>query len=81
MDLRFIPEDMNFEDDSRDSATEVPSGYEPRVFVCSAMQQSSVKLTWYVTAISQVIHNVTQSRIPTLGICVCMFFMDRKGRG
>ena len=48
MDLRFIPDDMEFDDAPKEKATEVPTDYEPRQFVASAMQQSSVKLTWYV---------------------------------
>lgn len=49
MDLRFIPDDMEFDDAPKDVAREVPADYEPRQFIASALQQSSVKLTWCVS--------------------------------
>ena len=48
MDLRFIPDDMEFDDTPKDIASEVPVGYEPRQFIATALQQSAVKLSWYV---------------------------------
>jgi hypothetical protein len=45
-DLRYIPEDMTFDDSPRDVATEAPLAYEPVDFVTQALQHSNVKLTW-----------------------------------
>lgn len=48
LDLRFIPDDMTFEHEPKSTATSLPDGatYEPSVFVNSALQCSSVTLTW-----------------------------------
>lgn len=47
IDLRFIPDDVTFdEDEPRDECTEVPSNYKPVDFVTEALQHSKVKLTW-----------------------------------
>lgn len=51
MDLRFIPDDMEFDGQPKDSANEIPADYEPRLFIASALQQSAVKLTWYVACV------------------------------
>ncbi|KAI5845128.1 hypothetical protein DFP73DRAFT_512748 [Morchella snyderi] len=46
-DLRFIPDDTSFEDDTpRDTCTEAPANYKPNDFVTDALQHSKVKLTW-----------------------------------
>ncbi|KAH0612851.1 uncharacterized protein H6S33_009231 [Morchella sextelata] len=46
-DLRFIPNDTSFEDDTpRDTCTEAPANYKPNDFVTDALQHSKVKLTW-----------------------------------
>lgn len=45
-DLRFIPDDTEFEDKPRDECTSIPSGYRPTEFVTDALQHSKVKLTW-----------------------------------
>lgn len=45
-DLRFIPEDMEFDDKPRDFCNKVPSNYKPIPFVTNALQDSKVKLTW-----------------------------------
>ncbi|KAI9762914.1 MAG: pre-rRNA-processing protein esf1 [Geoglossum simile] len=46
-DLRFIPDDVSFDEDmSRDEATDVPDNYRPNEFVTDALQHSKVKLTW-----------------------------------
>ena len=46
-DLRFIPDEMSFEDDTpRDECTKLPDGYRPNDFVTEALQHSKVKLTW-----------------------------------
>ncbi|XP_058058661.1 ESF1 homolog [Anopheles bellator] len=49
IDLRFIPDDMEFgEDEPKDSCTELPDmgKYVPRIFNTSALQQAKVELTW-----------------------------------
>ncbi|KKA27898.1 hypothetical protein TD95_004993 [Thielaviopsis punctulata] len=46
LDLRFIPDDVTFDDEPRDSVTKVPKGYKPVEFVTNALQSSKVKLTW-----------------------------------
>ncbi|KAJ5533214.1 hypothetical protein N7494_009766 [Penicillium frequentans] len=46
-DLRFVPEDTDFDDDKpRDSCSRIPDGYRPNEFVTDALQHSKVKLTW-----------------------------------
>ncbi|RAK92557.1 hypothetical protein BO79DRAFT_284814 [Aspergillus costaricaensis CBS 115574] len=46
-DLRFVPEDTDFSDDTpRDECTRIPDGYQPNEFVTDALQHSKVKLTW-----------------------------------
>lgn len=48
LDLRFIPDDMNFNDEPKDECTELPdmSKYMPRLFTTTALQQAKVELTW-----------------------------------
>ncbi|KAK2707530.1 hypothetical protein QYM36_015291 [Artemia franciscana] len=48
LDLRFIPDDMEFEHDPNDECTSLPdpTRYEPKFFVNSALQQAKVELTW-----------------------------------
>lgn len=54
-DLRFIPDEMEFEDDEpRDSCTKIPSNYKPESFVTDALQHSKVKLTWDETPAERV---------------------------
>ena len=46
-DLRYIPNDMSFENDTpRDVAREAPVTYQPVEFTTQALQHSNVKLTW-----------------------------------
>lgn len=45
-DLRFIPDDVEFDDTPRDECTAVPADYRPTEFVTDALQHSKVKLTW-----------------------------------
>lgn len=46
-DMRFIPDDMDFDEDTpKDEATYIPEKYEPRDFSSQALQHSRVKLTW-----------------------------------
>ncbi|PHH71478.1 hypothetical protein CDD80_5244 [Ophiocordyceps camponoti-rufipedis] len=46
IDLRFIPDEVTFEDEPRDQCTKVPDSYRPVDFVTNALQSSKVKLTW-----------------------------------
>ncbi|KAJ2397273.1 pre-rRNA-processing protein esf1 [Coemansia sp. RSA 2603] len=45
-DLRFVPDDLVFEDTPKEEATHIPEKYEPVEFATQAMQHSNVKLTW-----------------------------------
>lgn len=46
LDLRFIPDDMEFTEEPRSMCTEMPAAYDPTLFVSSALAQSKVNLTW-----------------------------------
>ncbi|KZZ95477.1 nuc153 [Moelleriella libera RCEF 2490] len=46
IDLRFVPDDVTFDDDPRDECDQVPDTYKPVEFVTNALQSSKVKLTW-----------------------------------
>ena len=46
-DLRYIPDETEFEDDEpRDECERIPDGYRPNEFVTDALQHSRVRLTW-----------------------------------
>lgn len=47
-DLRYVPEDMEFDDtEPTDTCVEIPTSYNPNsTFVTDALQHSKVKLTW-----------------------------------
>lgn len=57
LDLRFIPDDVEFDldDQTRESCTELPdlSSYEPRIFFTSALQHAKVELTWDETDVGR----------------------------
>uniref|UniRef100_A0A1B0FFZ6 Uncharacterized protein n=1 Tax=Glossina morsitans morsitans TaxID=37546 RepID=A0A1B0FFZ6_GLOMM len=56
IDLRFVPDDTNFdEDEPTDVCYELPdiSNYKPRQFTTTALQQAKVDLTWDETAIDR----------------------------
>lgn len=46
LDLRFVPDDVTFDDEPRDECNKVPDSYKPVEFVTNALQSSKVKLTW-----------------------------------
>ncbi|XVF16850.1 hypothetical protein REPUB_Repub10bG0067600 [Reevesia pubescens] len=46
LDLRFIPDSMEFKHSPRDVATEAPANYEGLNFLTQALQQSQIHLTW-----------------------------------
>lgn len=53
-ELRYVPEDMEFDEEPRDSCTKVPSNYKPHSFVTDALQHSKVKLTWDETPVERM---------------------------
>ncbi|KAK6797962.1 hypothetical protein RDI58_005664 [Solanum bulbocastanum] len=46
LDLRFIPDSMEFKHQPRDIATEAPADYEGLDFHTRALQHSNIELTW-----------------------------------
>ncbi|KAI1174655.1 hypothetical protein F4777DRAFT_552988 [Nemania sp. FL0916] len=48
VDLRFIPDDVTFDDEPREECDSAISNYRPTEFVTDALQHSRVKLTWDV---------------------------------
>ncbi|ELW69958.1 ESF1 like protein [Tupaia chinensis] len=47
VDLRFIPDDITFDDEPKDVASEVDlTAYKPNYFTAAAMGTSSVEITW-----------------------------------
>lgn len=46
LDLRFVPDDVTFDDEPRDECTKMAESYKPVEFVTNALQSSKVKLTW-----------------------------------
>ncbi|KAI1308092.1 hypothetical protein F5Y03DRAFT_351165 [Xylaria venustula] len=48
VDLRFVPDDVTFDDQPRDECDSTVSNYQPTEFVTDALQHSRVKLTWDV---------------------------------
>ncbi|KAJ2162054.1 pre-rRNA-processing protein esf1 [Coemansia sp. RSA 552] len=46
LDLRFIPDDMEFEHKPREEAVSRPEQYEPTSFTTQALQHSKVQLSW-----------------------------------
>jgi hypothetical protein len=45
-DLRFVPDEVTFDDKPRDECIKLPSSYKPNDFVTEALTHSKVKLTW-----------------------------------
>lgn len=47
IDLRFIPDDVTFEEEPKDKATEVDYGsYKPKIFTSTGTTTAKVELTW-----------------------------------
>ncbi|KAL7800196.1 hypothetical protein V8C37DRAFT_364410 [Trichoderma ceciliae] len=46
IDLRFVPDEVTFDDEPRDQCDKVPESYKPIEFITNALQSSKVKLTW-----------------------------------
>ncbi|KAH3671271.1 hypothetical protein OGAPHI_000494 [Ogataea philodendri] len=53
-DLRYVPEDMTFDDAPRDECLKIPAKYRPNAFTTDALQHSKVKLTWDETPAERV---------------------------
>ena len=54
-DIRFIPDEMQFdEDEARDTATETKDNYDPDLFQTSALQHSHLRFTWDETDPSRI---------------------------
>ncbi|XP_029157183.1 ESF1 homolog [Nylanderia fulva] len=55
VDLRFIPNDMTFDQEPKDICKEIPEPvkYEPRQFTTTALQQVKVQLTWDETNVDR----------------------------
>lgn len=53
-DLRYVPEDMEFEDSPRDFCNKIPVNYKPNDFTTDALQHSKVKFTWDETPADRV---------------------------
>jgi len=45
-DLRFVPDDVEFDAEPHDTCGKLPNGYKPNEFVTDALSHSKVKLTW-----------------------------------
>ena len=45
-DLRFVPDEVEFDADPHDECETIPNGYKPNEFVTDALSHSKVKLTW-----------------------------------
>ncbi|XP_062585865.1 ESF1 homolog [Saccostrea cucullata] len=65
LDLRFIPDDMEFTEESKSVCTEMPAAYNPSLFVSTALAQSKVNLTWDETdqdRIKVTMNNLSQRK-------------------
>ncbi|CAH1638128.1 unnamed protein product [Spodoptera littoralis] len=51
LDMRFIPDDVTFDQEPREECTKLPdlTKYRPRLFTTTALQQAKVELTWDAT--------------------------------
>ncbi|CAG4965258.1 unnamed protein product [Parnassius apollo] len=51
LDMRFIPDDVTFDQEPREECTKLPdlTRYKPRLFTTTALQQAKVQLTWDAT--------------------------------
>ncbi|CAB3261334.1 unnamed protein product [Arctia plantaginis] len=51
LDMRFIPDDITFDEEPREVCTKLPdlTKYKPRLFTTTALQQAKVELTWDAT--------------------------------
>lgn len=54
IDIRYVPEGMEFDDEPRDQCTSIPKNYKPLNFSTDALQHSNVKLTWDETPADRI---------------------------
>lgn len=87
LDLRFIPDDMTFDEKPHDVCNVMPdvSQYEPRMFLTSALQQAEVHLTWDETDPSrmqtmQKLFKVSQHFTSNLQKKLKLLYVSRKGQ-
>ncbi|XP_013090830.2 ESF1 homolog [Biomphalaria glabrata] len=61
LDLRFIPDDMTFDDESRESFSEEESivGYQPAKFNTTALSQAKVDVTWDETEFDRLSRHIS----------------------
>ncbi|PSN62318.1 hypothetical protein BS50DRAFT_533364 [Corynespora cassiicola Philippines] len=45
-DLRFVPDEVTFDEEPHDKCEKIPDGYKPNDFTTDALTHSKVKLTW-----------------------------------
>lgn len=53
-DLRYVPDEMEFDDEPKDECDSLPKNYKPVSFSTDALQHSNVKLTWDETPADRV---------------------------
>ncbi|CCH58446.1 hypothetical protein TBLA_0A06540 [Henningerozyma blattae CBS 6284] len=53
-DIRYVPDEMTFDDTPRDECDQLPKNYKPLQFSTDALQHSNVKLTWDETPADRV---------------------------
>lgn len=46
LDLRFVPDDVEFANAPKESCDALPESYKPSIFATTALQNTEVKLTW-----------------------------------
>ncbi|CAG9786637.1 unnamed protein product [Diatraea saccharalis] len=72
LDMRFIPDDVTFDQEPREVCTKLPdmSKYKPRLFTTTALQQAKVELTWDATNPNraEVIRNALDGKIDDLDL-------------
>lgn len=54
IDIRYVPEGMEFHDVPRDQCDSIPKNYKPLNFSTDALQHSNVKLTWDETPADRI---------------------------
>ena len=72
---RFIPEDMTFDHEAKSVATCLPEHYQPSIFTNSALQCSSVHLTYLLSCLLSITVCLSDER---LLLCVVEFLFINK---
>ncbi|KAM3965235.1 LOW QUALITY PROTEIN: ESF1 homolog [Aphomia sociella] len=72
LDMRFVPDDVTFDQEPREVCTKMPdlTKYKPRLFTTTALQQAKVELTWDATNPNrtEVIHGALNGKIDDLDL-------------